>query len=195
MLKVVEYYFFFTSINKLVFTLWDNSFLNLQSLNGFGKTFMLKNILNIELKYNGYVHWKNKKKQRLKIISPFFLNKVILKQFINYSYKFGIEDKILIDSSLLSSGQKKKRLLIYLLLSKSNIWFLDEPETFLDLSSLSILNTKCLEHINSNGLCIVTSNKLFFKRWNNFKQNLILGPNGLEPLTSRLSSDCSTTKL
>ena len=195
MLKVVEYYFFFTSINKLVFTLWSNSFLNVQSLNGFGKTLLLKNILNIELKYNGYVYWRNKKKQRLKIRSPFFLNKIILKQFINYSYKFGIEDKIITDSRLLSSGQKKKRLLIYLLLSKSNIWFLDEPETFLDLSSLSILNTKCLEHINSNGLCIITSNKFFFKKWNNFKQNLTLGPNGLEPLTSRLSSDCSTTKL
>lgn len=195
MLKVVEYYFFFTNLNKLVFTLWNNSLLNLKSLNGFGKTLLLKNILNIEFKYNGYIYWKNKKKNTFKVVNPFCLNKLVLKQFINYSYKFGIEEKVFIKTNLLSSGQKKKRLLIYLLLSKSNIWFLDEPETFLDSYSLSILNTKCIEHINSSGLLIITSNKYFFKSWNNFKQNLILGPNGLEPLTSRLSSDCSTTKL
>ena len=56
MLKVVEYYFFFTNLNKLVFTLWNNSLLNLKSLNGFGKTLLLKNILSIEFKYNGYIY-------------------------------------------------------------------------------------------------------------------------------------------
>ncbi|WP_367605619.1 heme ABC exporter ATP-binding protein CcmA [Legionella sp. W05-934-2] len=59
----------------------------------------------------------------------------------------------------LSAGQRKKAVLMALLLHKRPIWILDEPFVGLDQQSISNLLKLIEHHINQNGIVVVTSHQ------------------------------------
>ena len=57
----------------------------------------------------------------------------------------------------LSSGQKRRVLLAFLLLSKAQLWILDEPLTALDVQGVELVEAMIVEHRENNGSVIFTT--------------------------------------
>ena len=69
----------------------------------------------------------------------------------------------------LSAGQKRKLALAKLLLIKKQIWILDEPLTALDHNTQNIFLNLLQEHLNNNGICILTSHQPLTTTFSNMK--------------------------
>ena len=74
-------------------------------------------------------------------------------------YQLGIESLIHKKVTTLSSGQFKRIQFIDMILSKQNIWLIDEPFNFIDHDAKSFILGKISEHINSYGIIIFTLNE------------------------------------
>jgi heme exporter protein A len=57
----------------------------------------------------------------------------------------------------LSSGQKRRVLLAFLLLTKAQLWILDEPLTALDIQGVELVESMIVEHRESGGSVIFTT--------------------------------------
>jgi heme exporter protein A len=57
----------------------------------------------------------------------------------------------------LSSGQKRRVLLAFLLLTKARLWILDEPLTALDVQGVELVESMIVEHRESGGSVIFTT--------------------------------------
>ena len=57
----------------------------------------------------------------------------------------------------LSFGQKRKLAIARLLLSKRQLWLLDEPFSGVDRAGQELIENICLQHIASNGMMIFTN--------------------------------------
>ncbi len=57
----------------------------------------------------------------------------------------------------LSSGQRRRILLAFLLLSDTRLWILDEPLTALDKQGVALMETMILEHREAGGSVIFTT--------------------------------------
>jgi ABC-type transport system involved in cytochrome c biogenesis ATPase subunit len=145
-------------------------------MNGSGKTTLLQKNYNIIQKHINTIYSHIKKMEKKK-----------QKQAIINIYKLGIENIIYEKMENLSSGQKKKVLFNDLLINKQKIWIMDEPENFLDNITIEWIKKKSIEHINTNGMILITKKSII-------NTNNNIGLNGFEPLTFRLSSEHSTTE-
>lgn len=66
----------------------------------------------------------------------------------------GFED---VAGKALSSGQRRRVLLAFLLLSRAKLWILDEPLTALDVKGVDLVETMILEHRELGGSVIFTT--------------------------------------
>ena len=66
----------------------------------------------------------------------------------------GFED---VPAKALSSGQRRRVLLAYLLLTRAKLWILDEPLTALDVQGVELMETMILEHRAQGGSVIFTT--------------------------------------
>jgi len=66
----------------------------------------------------------------------------------------GFED---VPAKALSSGQRRRVLLAYLLLTQSRLWILDEPLTALDVQGVGLMETMILQHREQGGGVIFTT--------------------------------------
>jgi heme exporter protein A len=66
----------------------------------------------------------------------------------------GFED---VPAKALSSGQRRRVLLAYLLLTRAKLWILDEPLTALDVQGVELMETMILEHREQGGSVIFTT--------------------------------------
>lgn len=57
----------------------------------------------------------------------------------------------------LSSGQKRRVLLAFLLLTKARLWILDEPLTALDVQGVALVESMIVEHRENGGSVIFTT--------------------------------------
>ncbi|MCK4704922.1 MAG: cytochrome c biogenesis heme-transporting ATPase CcmA [Gammaproteobacteria bacterium] len=60
-------------------------------------------------------------------------------------------------SKALSSGQRRRILLAFLLLSKTKLWILDEPLTALDVQGVALVESMLMEHREAGGSTIFTT--------------------------------------
>lgn len=66
----------------------------------------------------------------------------------------GFED---VPSKTLSSGQRRRILLAYLLMAKAHLWVLDEPLTALDVKGVVLMEQMIVEHRDRGGSVIFTT--------------------------------------
>ncbi|HHO59567.1 MAG TPA: ATP-binding cassette domain-containing protein [Thiotrichales bacterium] len=57
----------------------------------------------------------------------------------------------------LSSGQRRRILLAFILLAQADLWILDEPLTALDVQGVDLMETMILEHRAGGGSVIFTT--------------------------------------
>ncbi|MDH5388390.1 MAG: cytochrome c biogenesis heme-transporting ATPase CcmA [Gammaproteobacteria bacterium] len=62
-----------------------------------------------------------------------------------------------VPSKALSSGQRRRILLAFLLLSKTRLWILDEPLTALDVQGVALVESMLMEHREAGGSAIFTT--------------------------------------
>ena len=62
-----------------------------------------------------------------------------------------------VPSKALSSGQRRRILLAFLLLSKARLWILDEPLTALDVQGVALVESMLMEHREAGGSAIFTT--------------------------------------
>lgn len=60
-------------------------------------------------------------------------------------------------SKALSSGQRRRILLAFLLLAKAKLWILDEPLTALDVQGVALVESMLMEHREAGGGAIFTT--------------------------------------
>ena len=60
-------------------------------------------------------------------------------------------------SKALSSGQRRRILLAFLLLSKTKLWIMDEPLTALDVQGVALVESMLMEHREAGGSAIFTT--------------------------------------
>jgi len=60
-------------------------------------------------------------------------------------------------SKALSSGQRRRVLLAFLLLSRTKLWILDEPLTALDVDGVNLMEAMIIEHQKQGGSVVFTT--------------------------------------
>lgn len=78
----------------------------------------------------------------------------------------GFED---IPCGNLSAGQKRRVGLARLFVSDCQLWILDEPFTALDVVGIDKLEQACLEHLQNNGMIIITTHQPLQKLKDRYK--------------------------
>lgn len=164
------------------FTLQGAHLLHIKGNNGAGKTTLLKVLVGLylptqgDIKFNGisiyqdlitfhqsicYVGHKNGLSPFLSVREfwQFELKKKDCFAFDCLIQKLALEGLEDIPCGLLSLGQQRRVSLLRLLLAKVPIWFLDEPLSALDETSVEILMGCILEHLDQNGSVILTSHQ------------------------------------
>jgi heme exporter protein A len=71
--------------------------------------------------------------------------------------KVGLEGFGDVPGKALSSGQKRRMLLAFLLLAEARLWILDEPLTALDVEGVKLVESMIVEHRESGGSVIFTT--------------------------------------
>jgi ABC-type transport system involved in cytochrome c biogenesis ATPase subunit len=101
--------------------------IKLQTNNGTGKTVLLKTITGMLLPKKG----------------------MIIDSVRNHQMKY-------MQNNRLSNSQYKKYKLIYNLANKCYLWILDEPYSFLDITSIIYYKKKIVSHVNHGGSVLFT---------------------------------------
>jgi heme exporter protein A len=74
-------------------------------------------------------------------------------------WRFGLKGREDLPVSCLSAGQKKRVLMARMLTRRAQAWILDEPFNALDTQAVSELQELIAEHLESDGLVVLTSHQ------------------------------------
>ena len=152
--------------------------------NGSGKTSLLRIICNLLNPKSGDLIWKgksiyknlenylkqitfiadvNSSKGNLTVIEnmnfwkKLFSSSITHEDFMRLLDNLNLRQHMNTDANLLSAGQRRKLELTRLIIENRNIWIMDEPFLGLDQDSISIIGQTISDHLNQNGIVILTS--------------------------------------
>jgi heme exporter protein A len=74
-------------------------------------------------------------------------------------WRFGLKGREDLPVNCLSAGQKKRVLMARMLTRRAPVWILDEPFNALDTSAVGELQALIVEHLEGNGLVVLTSHQ------------------------------------
>jgi heme exporter protein A len=74
-------------------------------------------------------------------------------------WRFGLKGREDLPVNCLSAGQKKRVLMARMLTRRAQVWILDEPFNALDTHAVQELQDLIAEHLESNGLVVLTSHQ------------------------------------
>jgi heme exporter protein A len=74
-------------------------------------------------------------------------------------WRFGLKGREDLPVNCLSAGQKKRVLMARMLTRRAQVWILDEPFNALDAHAVGELQDLIAEHLQSNGLVVLTSHQ------------------------------------
>lgn len=129
----IEYnHLLYNTFGPISFSLSTNQVVKIQTNNGTGKTIFLKSILGLLIPRKGILFSKN--------------------------YILGNQKEIMYSFSMnrLSNSQVKKLKLLVSFLYKYLYWILDEPYSYLDITSIHYLKKKILENSNKKSTILIT---------------------------------------
>jgi len=74
-------------------------------------------------------------------------------------WRFGLKGREDLPVNCLSAGQKKRVLMARMLTRRAQVWILDEPFNALDANAVQELQTLIAEHLESDGMVVLTSHQ------------------------------------
>ena len=170
--------------SDLSFTLAEGEILQIEGSNGSGKTSLLRILCGLRLADAGQVLWRGEEVSAVR--EDYYASMIYIghlpcikgdlttleniralldtrsqsapldeiEQALALVGLAGFDDVI---SKALSSGQRRRILLAFLLLAKARLWILDEPLTALDVEGVALVETMLLEHRLAGGSAIFTT--------------------------------------
>lgn len=168
------------------FKVEGGTLLYVEGHNGSGKTTMLRALSGLLMPTEGEIYWDGTEIRKLgdeyrgKILYLGHLNgiKLDLSCLENLDFNSRINDErhpkeTLMDAldsiglrgfedlpaRMLSQGQKRRIALAQLLVSETLLWILDEPFTALDVAAVDQLQTVIQQHLERNGIVILTTHQ------------------------------------
>lgn len=169
-------------LEEVSFDLSSGQLLHLKGTNGSGKTTLLKLLAGLlqpqfgQIKYlDESIHSDLQSFQRHLCYvghKPGVSHLLTLREIIQYEFlppinqciseslaEFQLQGLEEVPFSLLSAGQKRRVALMRLVNNKSPIWLLDEPFVALDSRGIKRLIDGIKNHLNNQGLIILTSHQ------------------------------------
>lgn len=158
--------------------------LQIEGTNGSGKTSLLRILCGLRQADKGKVKWRGEDISRSR--EDYYANMVyighltcikadltvlenirVLLDTRSQSVSLALIEEVLdkvglagfddVPGKALSSGQKRRVLLAFLLLTKARLWILDEPLTALDVQGVELVESMIVEHRESGGSVIFTT--------------------------------------
>lgn len=177
-----------TLFSGLNFSIEPGELIHVKGHNGSGKTSLLRILSGLMLQAEGEVLWgtENIRKLRdeyqknllyighlpgikgdltalenLQVNNALSGNVVEEDQAWQALGKIGLRGREDLPARVLSQGQQRRVALSQMLVSKAKLWILDEPFTALDVKAVAMLQSVLEEHINGNGMIILTTHQDF----------------------------------
>ncbi|MDH5612330.1 MAG: cytochrome c biogenesis heme-transporting ATPase CcmA [Gammaproteobacteria bacterium] len=168
----------------LSFTLAAGEILQIEGANGSGKTSLLRILCGLRLAEAGQVLWQGEDVSEVR--EDYYANMIYighlpcikgdlttlenirslldtrsqsvpLDEIELALTKVGLAGFDDVVAKALSSGQRRRILLAFLLLSKTKLWIMDEPLTALDVHGVALVESMLMEHREAGGSAIFTT--------------------------------------
>lgn len=170
-----------TIYDGIGFELKSGDRLLLIGANGSGKTTLLRNISGLLPFSNGEMLWNDQPAQDLNRQILFLSQDLPLKAELSLNdnlaflfaalnitpeieadhllARYGLQDLGDYPVHMLSSGQKRRLLMVLLENQDRPLWLLDEPSTHLDSDAISLLHDKLAAHKANGGITIIATHQ------------------------------------
>ena len=171
-------------LEQVSFSVISGQVLHLRGRNGVGKTTLLKLLAGLILPQDGQIYFDHQLihdnltayQQSVCYIGhrPGLSSALSLRENYRFDCRCDLNKMINFDSYLrdfdlhtladtpcaaLSMGQRRRGSLLRLMVTNAKLWLLDEPFTSLDKEGTVLLMQKITEHVNNQGIVIMTSHQ------------------------------------
>ena len=170
----------------LSFSLSDGELLQVEGVNGSGKTSLLRTLCGFMMPEAGVIRWRgrdirdmreeyhaemvylghlNAIKDELNALENLHINAGLAgcvlddKQAIAALRRMGLRGRETLPVKVLSQGQRRRVALARLLVGRAALWILDEPLTALDVGAVGLMQELIGEHLANNGMVIYTTHQ------------------------------------
>ncbi|MDO8414043.1 MAG: cytochrome c biogenesis heme-transporting ATPase CcmA [Gallionellaceae bacterium] len=172
--------------SELSFTLAAGELLQVEGVNGSGKTSLLRTLCGFMMPAAGEIRWRNQNireldeayyaemiylghlnaiKDELNAVENLRINAGLAgcaveeKKIIAALRRMGLRGRETLPVKVLSQGQRRRVALARLLFSNAPLWILDEPLTALDVSAVGLMQELIGEHLAHQGMVIYTTHQ------------------------------------
>ncbi len=173
-------------LSGLSFSLSEGELLQVEGVNGSGKTSLLRTLCGFMVPEAGVVRWRgedirdlredyhaemvylghlNAIKDELNALENLHINAGLAgcalddRQAIAALRRMGLRGRETLPVKVLSQGQSRRVALARLLVGNAALWILDEPLTALDVGAVGLMQELIGEHLANKGMVIYTTHQ------------------------------------